>query len=145
MALRFKGMYFSGLGERVCSGSSSNSNWPSDCGVGRCLLYAVYLANRLHTVNNGLYTTVRVARTTAQAAHAGYMRSGHSLTNRLLPIFRHIKFVRWTKCERANIYSHHRIFFWGGGGGGNKFYFIFTPIYWREKINLNLFSLPFIG
>ena len=51
--------------------------------------------------------------------------------------------VRWTKCEREN-----------------KFKFIFTSVYWREKMNiyfkftsvfggaktnLNLFSLPFTG
>ena len=35
---------------------------------------------------------------------------------------------RWTKCEREN-----------------KFKFIFTPVYWGEKIYLNLFSLPFNG
>ena len=36
--------------------------------------------------------------------------------------------LRWTKCEKEN-----------------KFEFIFTPVYWGEKIYLNLFSLPFIG
>ena len=34
--------------------------------------------------------------------------------------------LRWTKCEREN-----------------KLKFIFTPVYWGGKINLNLFSLPF--
>ena len=27
----------------------------------------------------------------------------------------------------------------------NKFKFIFTPVYWGEKINSNLSSLPFLG
>ena len=36
--------------------------------------------------------------------------------------------VRWTKCERENTFE-----------------FIFTPVYWGEKIYSNLFSLPFIG
>ena len=36
--------------------------------------------------------------------------------------------LRWTKCEREN-----------------EFKSIFTPVYWEEKINLNSFSLPFIG
>ena len=31
-----------------------------------------------------------------------------------------------------------------GGGGENKFKYIFTPVHWGEKINLDLFSLPFI-
>ena len=30
-------------------------------------------------------------------------------------------------------------------GGENIFEFIFTPVYWGEKIYLNLFSLPFVG
>ena len=31
-------------------------------------------------------------------------------------------------------------------GGENKFkYIFFNPVYWGEKINLNIFSLPFIG
>ena len=33
-----------------------------------------------------------------------------------------IRILRWTKCEREN-----------------KFKFIFTPVYWGEKINLNSF------
>ena len=39
-----------------------------------------------------------------------------------------LDFERWTKCERENIFK-----------------FIFTPVYWGEKINSNSFSLPFIG
>ena len=36
--------------------------------------------------------------------------------------------IRWTKCERENTFE-----------------FIFTTVYWGEKIYVNLFSLPFIG
>ena len=42
-------------------------------------------------------------------------------------------------------FSPPYFFFGGGGGGENKFKCIFTPVYWGEKINLNIFSLPFIG
>ena len=37
-------------------------------------------------------------------------------------------------------FFHHRIL-----EGENKFKDIFTPVYWGEKINLNIFSLPFFG
>ena len=30
-------------------------------------------------------------------------------------------------------------------GGENKFEYIFAPVFWGEKINLNIFSLPFFG
>ena len=44
------------------------------------------------------------------------------------------------KRKYLNIYFHHRIL-----GGENKFEYIFTPVYWGEKMNLNIFSLLFIG
>ena len=36
-------------------------------------------------------------------------------------------------------------FYHGILGGENIFKFTFTPVYWGEKINLNLCSLQFIG
>ena len=44
-------------------------------------------------------------------------------------------------------FSPPYLFFFGGGGGGreNKSKYIFTPVYWGEKIYLNIFSLLFIG
>ena len=49
--------------------------------------------------------------------------------------------LRWTKCERANKRGGGG----GGGGSGEKIEnFIFTSVYWGEKISLNSFSLPFI-
>ena len=62
--------------------------------------------------------------------------------------------------KNIQIYFHHHVFFWGGGGenifkfifttifkgggGENIFKFIFSTVFLVEKINLNLFSLPFI-
>ena len=54
--------------------------------------------------------------------------------------FRTLSLLRWTKCERENIFLkiHQRIL-----GGENIFKYIFTTVFWGEKIYLNIFSPPY--
>ena len=71
--------------------------------------------------------------------HRSENYDGPSVKEQIKNLFFSRSFFCWRESKK-NFYFHSRLLVrW------NKFKFNFTPFYWEEKINLDLFSLPFIG